>query len=1023
MKKYIILLYSLLLLSVALQAQQYAVGGKVSNGKENLAGVSVYEKDLPTNGTFTDEQGRFRLTLKGKGRILIFSIVNYVNQEVNVAGKSEVDVVMSNDTKGLNEVIVVGYGTQKKITTTGAVSTISGDAIRQTPSASLQNTLIGRVPGIVTQQRSGRPGSDGADIKIRGLSTSNGSGAPLVVVDDLEYTGDISEIDPDQIETFTVLKDAATTAVYGIKGANGVIVITTRRGKAGRPSLSFRSELGLQKPIYLPKYLDSYNAALLVNQAQENDGNPLKYTQEDLDLFKNGTDPYGHPNVNWTETLLRHTTTQTRNNINVQGGTDKAKYFLTGGYLWQNGLIKDFAASSDMNSNIYYKRYNFRSNLDIKATSTLTLNLDLAGVFSERNNSNIGGRNARNNIFFELSDYNQLPPFAYSIYNPNGTYGINSSYAASNNNIVGRLALNGYNRSFDNDLTANFKATQKLDFITQGLSVRGVAGYNGHYRFWRSLTRTNFPSYSYNAKTGEYTIFNSNYYRTDLPSLGYYSDDPNSFKRLNWQASLNYDRNFGGNHVYGLALYNSQSDITGVNVPIGFKGYTFRLGYDYKQRYLLEFNAGYNGSSKFEATKRYAWFPAVSAGWNIAEEEFFKKSLPFIDLFKLRGSFGLTGSDYVDPSRFQYVYIQNYNRNSSGYSIGEVSQNVFGITEGTLGNNSTWEKERQTDIGVDVNMFKGALRIVADYFRRYRYDILVSRQSVPNLIGVGLPPSNISRIQNNGYEVQVTYTNHIKEFNYNISGNVSFAKNKVLFQDEPTQPYPWLATTGHPLGSILGFNYQGFYTQQEIDDPKVPRPLASVGATRAGDLKYADRDGDGVITTNDRSVLAYPNLPSTIMGLTVGFSYKSFSFTATAQSALKFALRAQAEAVKPFVNNLREIHTQAWTPTNNVNPAFPRLTAGSNINDPLAYPSDFWFRRSDYLRIKTAEIGYAFPKKWMQKLKLSGGRIYANGYNLFTWSLKAKNIYDIDPETPSGTDGADFYPQTKVFNFGLQLNL
>jgi TonB-linked SusC/RagA family outer membrane protein len=1020
MKRILTIIYLCLFFSGVALAQQQTVTGTVRDNKESLIGVSVYEKDLPGSGTITDPNGNFKLSLRGKSRVLVFKYVGYLAKEVSITGAGPYIVVLAPDAKGLEEVIVVGFGTQKKITNTGAVSSISGDEIRQTPAASLQNTLIGRVPGVVTQQRSGRPGSDGADIRIRGLSTSNGTGAPLIIVDDLEYSGGISEIDPDQIETFTVLKDAATTAVYGIKGANGVVVITTRRGRAGKPLITLRSETGLQIPIYIPKYIDAYTSAFLTNQALTNDGGAARFTDADLELFKNGNDPYGHPNVNWTDELVRKSTLQTRNNINIQGGADKAKYFVSAGYLWQNGLLKDVGQDENLNSNFYYKRYTFRSNLDVQASKTLSLSLDLSGVFGERNDSNIGGRNGRNNVFFELSDYNQLPPFAYPIYNPDGTYGINSTYA--NNNVVGRIALNGYNRSYDNDLTANFKAVQKLDFVTKGLSARGVFGYNAHYRFWRSVTRANFPAYSYNATTGAYNIFNTNYYRTEVPNLGYYSDDPNSYKRPNLQASLNYDNTFGKHHTYGLALYNQQTEYIGTNDPYAFQGFTFRAGYDFQRKYLIEFNAGYNGSSRFPSEKRYNWFPAGSIGWNVAEESFFKNNIKFIDLFKIRGSYGLTGSDEMSSS-YQYQYIQRYVRRTgtyANYSFGEVHQSVNGIAESTLANDVTWEKETKANIGLDINMFKGSLKIVAEYFRNFRSDILVTRQSVPSLIGVGLPPSNITRIQNRGFDGQISYNGRVKNLDYFLNGTISIANNKVIFQDEPQQAYPWLQLTGHPLGSILGYTFEGFYTQEEIDNPQVPK--LNVGTTRAGDLKYFDRDGNGTITTDDRSVLPYPNLPNTILGFTLGFSYKGFSFTATAQSALNFALRGQAEAARPLLNNFRQVHLDAWTPTNNINPTFPRLSAVGNISDPAANPSDFWFRRSDYLRIKTAEIGYSLPKEWLTKVKLNSVRLYTNAYNLFTWSLKEKNIYDIDPENPSGSDGSSFYPQQKVINFGLQVS-
>lgn len=1018
MKRYLLTIYLLLLCGIS-WAQQQTVTGTVSDKNETLIGVSVIEKDQPTNGTQTDQNGKFKLTLKGSSKTIIFKYIGYLSKEVAVGNQSNVNVTLEVDAKGLEEVVVVAYGIQKKITNTGSTSAISGDDIRQTPAASLQNTLIGRVPGITTQQRSGQPGSDGAVLLIRGLSTTNGNGAPLIIVDDLEYFGNIAEIDPDQIETFTTLKDAATTAVYGIKGANGVVVITTKRGKSGKAQITFRTENSIQTPTYMPEYLDSYRAALLVNQALVNDEQAPRFSQTDLDHFKNGTDPYGHPNVNWTDELLRKYSIQSRNNINIQGGVDKAKYYVSAGYLFQNGLIKDFSKLSGMDNNYYYKRYNFRSNLDLQPTKTLNLSLDLSGTFAERNSPTNGGRNNRNNIFFELSDANQLPPYAYSIYNPDGSFGVNSNIL--NNNVVGRLTYYGYNRQFTNDITANFRANQNLNFITKGLSAKGVVGFNGQYGFNRNMTRgtgNDFPSYYYNPTNDTYTISNTNFYRIGLPNLSYSATD--SYKRLNWQASVNYDRTFSSHHVYALALYNTQNNVTNANEPSGFRGYTFRAGYDYKQKYLIELNAGYNGSSAFVSDKRYAWFPAISLGWNVAEESFFKDNIKFIDLFKIRGSFGKTGSD--DIGNFAYTYLPTY-VNGGSYSIGENHTGITGIREGLLAQNPTWETEEQANIGVDINMFKGKLKIVADVFDRYRYNILTSR-TLSNIAGITpsqLPPSNINRVSNRGFETQITYLGNINKLSFNISGNISVSKNKILFMDEATPPYDYQRLTGKPLGSILGYNFLGFYTQEEIDNPAVPKP--TTGITRAGDLKYSDLNGDGVVNVDDRMVLALPNLPNTIMGLTVGLNYGNFAFTITAQSALNFARRSAAEAIRPGLNNFREIHEQAWTPQNSVNPSFPRLSlAGSNLNDPAAHPSNYWFRSSDYLRIKTAEFSYSLPKNFVNKIGLQVARIYVNGYNLVTWGLKEKNIYNTDPENTSGNDGAGFYPQTKVYNLGLQIS-
>lgn len=1019
MKKYLSILILLFSCCHYAFSQQKVVVGIIKEGKETLPGVSVQEKNQNNNVVSSDGEGRFKITLRGTSQVLVIKSVGYLTKEVNVAGKTEVTVSLESDVKGLDDVLIVGYGTQKKVTSTGSVSAIKGSDIRQTPVASVQNALIGRLPGFTSQQRSGRPGADGASFLIRGLSTPNNAD-PLIIVDDVEFTQPLSELDADQIENISLLKDAATTAVYGVRGANGVMLITTRRGKTGKTEVTFRSEFGLQQRTNTPQYLDSYETALLVNQGLKNDKKAPLYTDKDLQLFKDGSDPYGHPNVNWNELLLKRSSKEIRENLNISGGVDKAKYFISAGYLFQDGLLKSFDhPSSGVNTNYYYKRYNFRSNLDIQATKTLALKLDLSGAFNEVNQPNIGGRNGRNNVFYELSDYNQLPPFAYAPYNPDGSFGANSETKIQNN-VIGRIALGGYNRDYYNDVTANLKAVQKLDQLTPGLSAMMNFSYNSRYQFWRSMTRntgTGFPSFVYDPINNTYNPKN-NTSRIEKYNLVYGVNSNESFKKLNFLASLNYDRTFGSHHIYGLALINQSSGVKGPQDPEVLRGFTGRAGYDYKQKYLLEVNMGYNGSNRFPEGRRYGLFPAVSAGWNVAEEQFFKDNVKFIDLLKLRGSYGLVGSDKVYNN--QYIYLQTYG-NGGSYSIGESHNAFTGISEGQLGNdNVSWEKEKTANIGVDMNLFKGKMTLTVDVFRRNRYDILQPRASVPLLIGVGLPPANLWRVRNQGFEADLGFNDTKGDWTYSIRGNISVAKNTVLFRDEPAQPYPWLSLTGQSMGKILGYKFIGFYSEADIADPKVAKPL-NADLASPGDLKYLDRNGNGIIDPEDRGVLPYANLPTTIVGLTPSVSYKGFSLSATFQSAHQFALRGVAETVAPFVNNFREVHKGAWTQENQVNPTFPRITNQASTSHPGNYVSDYWMIRGDYLRLKTMEIGYRLPQRFVSRLKLSNARIYANGYNLVTWSLVDKNIYNIDPENNSGQDGSQFYPQTKVFNFGVQI--
>lgn len=1009
-----------------LLAQSKVIKGLVKDSGGPLPGATITEKGFAGNGTQTGTDGRFQLTLKGNGRTIVVKSIGYLTQEINVGNKQELTVNLVVDAKGLEEVVVVGFGKQKKITNTGAVSSINGAEIRQNPTASVQNTLAGRLPGFFSQQRSGQPGKDGADFFIRGMSSYTSNQRPLIIVDDIEYNySDVAQLDPNEIESISILKDAATTAIYGVKGANGVMVITTRRGVSGTPVINFKTELGLQQKTFTPKFLGAYEAAKLTNQALLNSDQSLRFTDEDIQLFKDGTDPYGHPDVDWFNTLMDRTALISRNNLDISGGTESVKYFVSMGYLWQNGALKDFSSKSEVNNKHYYKRYNFRSNLDVQATKTLSFRLDMTGRFGETNDPITNSPNG-NGLIGEIYSFNFLPPFAYAVYNPDGSYGTGSNLAGVN--VVGRLATQGYNRSFDNDLNITFGGTQKLDMLTSGLSAKALISYASAQVNTRGLARsnTNFPMYYYNQATGVYTPKDATVYR--IPPYNLSRSAGGASRTTNVQASLNYDRNFGDHRVYGLGLYNQNSyiqndnGVTDSSIPANFRGMTMRTGYDYKQKYLIEFNAAYNGTDKFVGKKRYGWFPAVSAGWNIAEESFFKKRLPFINLLKLRGSYGLVGSDNIGNAKF--VYEQSYT-NDGSYSFGQQHNSFAGIKEGALGNdNITWEKENKTDIGIDMSIFEGKLSFTVDYFNNNRYDILTARASVPVILGVALPPMNIGKVNNKGWDGEIHYKNNYKDLQYFARGTFSYAKNKIVFRDEANPRYPWLARTGQAIGQGFGYVFDGFY-QSQTDIDNSAKPTTKI---KPGDLKYKDLNGDGIIDELDQRAIGSPNLPSTTLGLTLGFSYKGISFSMLLQGSYDYSMYFASEAIEGLSANFQPIHLQAWTPELGNNAKFPLLGTNSTISRANVSLSDFWLVNAHYLRLKTMEIGYQLPMSWVKPIGFKGIRVYTNGYNLLTWTNVDK-FYQADPESVNtsgsiNTTGAiSAYPNQRIYNFGVTFSL
>lgn len=1005
------------------------VHGTVKDAMGNpLVGVSIQVVGT-TRGTLTNDKGEFRIEAI-RGDSLRFSYIGYITHTLVVTATAVMEVTLQAHSGSLNEVIVVGYGEQKKADLTSAVSQITGDDVRQSPVPSVQNALSGKLPGLYTAQRSGQPGSaSAAEIYIRGVATFTGaSKQPLVLVDNVEYNlGQLFLIDPNEIKSISILKDAAATAVYGIKGANGVILVTTRRGQAGKPVIHFKTQMGVQTPVHRIRSLSSYQTALLYNEALENDGLPDKFTQEDLALFKSGDDPYGHPNVNWNDVLFKRGSLMSDNNLDVSGGSERVRYFITLGYLWQNGDLRNTAyqgsdpeagQSGDLNNNYYLKRYKFRSNLDIQATHSLSFQLDIAGTYEEANSPEATGP------LSHVYEFEYLNPFMYPVYNPDGSFGYaNPEWATprdQTNNMAGLVALGGYKRDLNDFMDVHLSGDQKLDDLTQGLSLKGEAAYSFDNTATRQLLRSQqFPSFYYNPADESYTPRDKNLYRIAPYALSYTKGTPT--RRLNLQGSLDYQRTFGRHHTDGLLLFNQTSYYDGANPPVNFRGYTFRFGYNYLEKYLIEVSGAYNGSSRFVSQNRYNLFPALSAGYNIAREAFFQRLFPFIESFKLRGSYGWVGNDDIGISGDEYFYEDQYSRVGS-YSFGETNNSVSGIEEDQLGNNDvTWETERKADVGLDFSMFGGKLSGTVDYFDDYRYNILTTRSTIPMYFGVptgNLPPVNIGKVSNKGFEVELDYRENFGKVGIDVKGNVSFAKNKILFEDEPPAKYPWQRATGRPIGTEKQYVWTGAFYQNQKDIDTSAKPA---GTIKPGWLKYKDLNGDGMINTDDMAYTGNPNLPNTNIGLTLGVSYRGFTFSVLLQAAINFDVYAGFDMAVPFKTVLQPIHEGRWTPATADEATFPSLTtnfAGTYMS-PNGNPSTFWSVSGDYLRFRTAYLSYDFPAVLAKRVGLNGIQLFVNGYDLFTWSDMLKK-YQFDPEVSQGSDHF-VYPTQRIVNFGLNL--
>jgi TonB-linked SusC/RagA family outer membrane protein len=1015
MKKLYILLVILLMIPGVLLAQ-IRVSGIVKDANGPIPGVTVVDKANRKNVVTTNSDGKFSMTLSGTSDVLIFTSIGFQSQEFKIRNGQQLEVILKPSNQGLDEVVVVGFGTTKRITNTGSVSSLKGSVIRDIPTSSVQNALQGKLPGFISQQRSGQPGKDASDFFIRGVSSLNpGGNQPLIIVDDIEYTYEqLSQINVNEIESISILKDASTTAVYGIKGANGVLVVTTRRGTVGSPKINVRLESGMQSPSKKPTFLDSYQTAQLVNEAYANDGLSPQFSQSDLNHFQSNDDPYGHPYVDWYNEIFKPNSMQYNSNVDISGGGDAVKYFISGGAFTQDGNVRNFSDAGNLvNANYYYRRYNFRSNLDVKATKSLSLRLDVTGRFSKINSPFAG------NIVSEIYDFSKIHPYSAPFLNPNGSYAYASDTKALLPTINARLATAGYDLERRNDMNVLFGATQQLNAITKGLSITGKIAYSSVESNTREQFRENPPSYLYDTTNDTYKL-NGPSYTLGNYTLRAYQGLYNS--KVNLQAIVNYDRTFGAHHFNGLLLYNrdsykSKDDNASANwIPQNFMGVTARVGYDYKQKFLLDLTAANNGSDRFDSNHRFGWFPAASVGYSISNEPFFKKAFKFVDLLKVRAAYGVVGSDKVLADR--YLYQQVYN-NGGGYSFGETDKGYNSITEGSLGNsNVTWEKQRSLDVGVDMNLLESKVSLTLDYFNNVRYDQLITSQSLPLVLGIGVSPTNIAKVRNKGWDGELSYHNNIGNFNYNITGVLTYTKNKVLFKDEPSAAYPWLSQTGHPIDQPFGYTFVGFYQDQnDIDHSAKPNTGSTI---MPGDLKYKDLNGDGVIDQYDKSAIGKPNMPSTTFGLTLGGSFKGFSISVLLQGTTGFSFGVIGTGIEPFQSQFQPIHQLRWTPETSQSAQFPRLTTNpTSINSPAAYMSDFWLIDAKYLRLKTVELGYQMPEKLLP-FKINNARIYLSGYNLLTWTNYS--LYQQDPEISTNTAG-DVYLNQRVINLGIQIGL
>jgi len=1019
----------------SVQQKMKEVKGTVrSSDGEPVPGVTVAVKDTK-KGTITNVNGQYQLTGIPDNSVLIFSFIGMKTQEVVTLGKTLLNIVLEDETFGLEEVVAVGYGKQKKSSIVSSISSITSKQLTL-PNRNLSNNLAGQVAGLISIQRSGEPGYDNSEFWIRGISTFAGGTSPLILVDGIPRS--MNDIEPDEIETFAILKDAAATAVYGAEGANGVILITTKRGQEKKGVISFRTEHSFSQPTRLPKFVDSWKYLELTNEALRNDGLSPVFSGDLIAKYRNNEDPDLYPNAQWLDELLADYTTNHRYTMNFRGGTSNARYFVSGAYYTEDGIFKNDPLKQ-YQTNIGLDRYNLRSNIDIDVSKTTILNVDISGQYIL---ANYPGVKSVDIFQMMLNTPSYIFPAIYS----DGTL---STYPAEtdgfNRNPYNQLMNSGYKKEWRTAFQSNVGIQQKLDFMAKGLSFNGKVSfdYNGLFSSERKYNPSRY--YATGRGTDGKLIFSQSV--SGSPDMGAPEEKNSADKKIYLEGSMNYARTFGNHTLGGMALY-MQKETQKHDEALAYRkqGMVGRVTYSYGDRYFIEGNFGYTGSEAFAKGHRFGFFPAVGAGYYISNEKFYPENLrKVISKLKLRASVGRTGNDKTGEDRFLYrptfqsdpTKIPGFNQ---GMTSGGGSNNLGGLVEGQFENLTlSWEIENKKNYGVDLGLFNNKIEIIADYFNSTRTDILLQRRTVAASAGFRQAPwDNYGEVNNKGIDASLDARHQIGQLKISLRGTFTYARNKIIEYDELPQPYPWMNITGTRVNENTIYIAERFYTDDDfIITPntngtnsyqlKPELPAVSLqGLLGPGDIKFKDLNEDGIIDTYDKKRgVGSPYNPEISYGFGVNLEYKGFYISSFFQGTgnTSFLLGEDNSTFWPFnwqyfKSNYRTFMLDRWTEENpSQNVVMPRLHSkyANNVNKS---PNSWWLRSGSFLRFKNFEFGYNLPKDFLKKMELSTARFYVMGYNLAVWD----KIKYWDPETGKDNKG-NAYPLPRTVTFGLELTL
>ena len=1019
------------------QQNKRKISGRVTDIKgEPLIGVNV-TVDGDANGSITNMDGLYEIFVTKKSVVLKFTYIGFKTSEIRTNASTNIyDVTLEEQVNELEETVIVGYGTQRKISNIGAQSSMKMEDIK-TPSASLTTTLAGRLAGVVAVQRTGEPGKDAADIWIRGISTPNTS-SPLVLVDGVERS--FNDIDPEDIESLTTLKDASATAVYGVRGANGVILIKTKPGKVGKPTVSadyYESFTRFTKMVDLADGITYMNAA---NEAMRNDGIATKYTEDQIRNTIAGKDPYLYPNVDWLKEIFNDWGHNRRVNVNVRGGSEKVAYYASVSYFNETGMTVTDKNINTYDSKMKYSRYNFTTNLNIDVTPTTKVEIGAQGYLGEGNYPAISSADLYNAAM-------SISPVEYpKMFFVNGEAYVPGTSTNNNfNNPYSQATRRGYDNLTKNQIYSNLRVTQDLDMLTKGLKLTAMYAFDVyneiHVHQDRAESTYNFLDTSVPYDMNGQPILQRIYEGSNVLS---YKQETSGNKKTYLEASLNYDRTFNDDHrVSALFLFNQQSKLLYPKgtledaIPYRMMGIAGRATYSWKDRYFAEFNIGYNGAENFSPKHRFGTFPAFGVGWVVSNEKFWQPLSKAVSFLKIRYTDGKVGNSEVSDRRFMYLDQMKEN-GDYGYKFGPNGTKWSGYETVNMAVDLIWEESRKQDLGIDLKLFNDDLSIVFDLFKERRENILLKREhSIPSFLGynTSAPYGNIGIIENKGFDGTIEYNKRInKDWVIALRGNVTFNKDKWIQGELPEQKYEWMNQYGHNINGVKGYVAEGLFTQAEIDDMArweslsdankaiTPKPFASqFGTVKAGDIKYKDLNNDGQIDAYDQTYISRGDVPTTVYGFGFTVGWKDLSVGMMFQGVAGAERVLNGSSVNPFnggggSGNLYSNIGDRWTEENpDQNAFYPRLSYGSettsNINN--FQKSTWWVRNMNFLRLKTLQISYNLPKPWVNKVHLKNAAVYVMGTNLFT--LSRFKLWDPELNTDNGAS----YPNTTSYSVGI----